>query len=283
MLAIMASPIHAWESFFDEVSSFLRSVERQSDTRHASESFTHYVLEKITVYMSSIHLLLHHMRETTADTNVTRLDPGQSLLISDFILMLYVVYRHLRTTAHEWDLYLDEIYQHSHSAMYLAPTLSESQRRRGRPRFDISCDQLEYLYLSSMSFSWTKIAAMLGVSRMTIYRRRIEYGIASSSGISISDDDLKSVLQQVSAEQPALGETMMWGRIKSMGFHVTRKRLRFALREIDPLQRALRWSTQLARRQPYSVPGPNSLWHIGKYYHDKCMIYNDCMQMVTTS
>ena len=74
LLAIMASPIHAWESFFDEVSSFLRSVERQSDTRHASESFTHYVLEKITVYMSSINLLLHHMRETTADTNVTRLD-----------------------------------------------------------------------------------------------------------------------------------------------------------------------------------------------------------------
>lgn len=258
----MTSPIHAWESFFGEVSSFLRSVERQSDTRHASESFTHYVLEKITVYMSSISSLLYNMRETIADTTVTRLAPSQSLLISDFISMLDVVYQYLKSTAHEWDLYLDEIYQHSHSAMYLAPTLSESQRRRGRPRFDISCDQLEYL--SSMSFSWTKIASMLGVSRMTIYRRRMEYGI-TSSGISISDDDLKSVLQRISAEQPALGETMMWGRIKSMGFHVTRKRLRTALKEIDPLQRALRWSTQIARRQPYSVPGPNSLWHIGKY------------------
>ena len=39
---------------------------------------------------------------------------------------------------------------------------------RGRPRFDISKEQLLYLY--SFSFSWSDIAKVLGVSRMTIYR-----------------------------------------------------------------------------------------------------------------
>lgn len=41
--------------------------------------------------------------------------------------------------------------------------------RSGIPRFVISADQLEYLL--SLSFSWTEIASLLGVSRMTVYRR----------------------------------------------------------------------------------------------------------------
>ena len=46
---------------------------------------------------------------------------------------------------------------------------------RGRPRFDISQSQLEYL--ASLSFSWSEIASLLGVSRMTIYRYNIQVGI----------------------------------------------------------------------------------------------------------
>ncbi len=247
------SPMSAWESFFDEVSSFMRSLERQS-TLNATESFSHYVLEKISMYSSSITSLLGHMRITTE--NIT---DGNAQIISDYIIMLEELFQYLQTTAQVWDLHLDEIHSTSHIFSYLAPAVS-AHLRPGRPRFDISQDQLEYL--SSMSFSWTKIASMLGVSRMTVYRRRMEYGI-EPSGTNLSDRELTALLQQITSQQPALGETMLWGRLKSMGFHVTRSRLRFALREIDPLQQVLRWSTQLARRQPYSVPGPNSLWHIG--------------------
>ena len=39
--------------------------------------------------------------------------------------------------------------------------------RRGRQRFQITREQLEYL--RSSSFSWTAIADMLMVSRMTVY------------------------------------------------------------------------------------------------------------------
>ena len=41
----------------------------------------------------------------------------------------------------------------------------------GRPRYEISKEQLEYL--SSLSFKWNEIAALLGVSRMTIHRYTI--------------------------------------------------------------------------------------------------------------
>jgi transcriptional regulator of acetoin/glycerol metabolism len=112
------------------------------------------------------------------------------------------ILQHLCTVAQEWDVHLDEI---DHNNSYSAPIV---QGRIGRPRFNISRDQLEYL--SSMSFTWTQIASMLGVSRMTVYRRRIECGIPSRPGHVLSDDDLGIVLEELSADMPAMGETMMW-------------------------------------------------------------------------
>ena len=65
-------------------------------------------------------------------------------------------------------------------------------------------------------------------------------------------------------ELPALGQTMVWGRLRSMVFFVTRERVRRAFHDIDPVHTALWWRCELVCRHPYSVPGPNSLWHIGE-------------------
>ena len=45
---------------------------------------------------------------------------------------------------------------------------------------------------------------------------------------------------------------------------VSRDRVRSVIRRIDPLNIALRWRQNTTYRRPYSVPGPNSLWHLGK-------------------
>ena len=58
-------------------------------------------------------------------------------------------------------------------------------------------------------------------------------------------------------------ETMVWSQLRSMG---TRERVRNALRQSDPLNPALIWKGGFTRRGVYFVPGPNSLWHIGKEY-----------------
>ncbi len=253
------SAMQGWELFFDQLSSFLQSADRQMQSRGANESFSVYVLETITVYCSGVSSLLEHMHATIEDGTVSN---NESSVIMDYCLMLEELLQHMQSTGQLWNVYVDEIHQISHSNMYSAPSVSATHRRPGRPKFDISCDQLEYL--SSMSFTWEQIASMLGVSRMTVYRRRIEYGLTSTSGSRLTDDELKILIQHISTEQPAMGETMTWGRLKSMGFSVTRRRLRACICEIDPIQRALRWRTQLVRRQPYSVPGPNSLWHIGE-------------------
>ena len=88
----------------------------------------------------------------------------------------------------------------------------------------------------------------------------------SHDGMSsnITDEELSVIHRQMRRGNPALGERMVMGHLRSMGFKITRSRVRDCIRTTDPIQIALQWRGQLAPRQPYSVPGPNSLWHIGK-------------------
>ncbi len=51
---------------------------------------------------------------------------------------------------------------------------------------------------------------------------------------------------------------MLGGMLCSQGIFVQRGD---CIHHTDPINTALRWQ-QMVRRRPYSVPGPNSLWHI---------------------
>ena len=97
--------------------------------------------------------------------------------------------------------------------------------------------------------------------------------MTGGNGTHITDSELREVLHQLRQEHPSLGQTLIWGRLQSMGFNVTRERIRRAVRENDPIHTALRWRGELVRRQPYSVPGPNSLWHIDMLL---CLLLKHC-------
>ena len=79
----------------------------------------------------------------------------------------------------------------------------------------------------------------------------------------INDEDLKGTIQELQQLQPYCGVSMVWGNLRARGIKVTRERVRCMLRSMDPLGRVMRCFPGSVRRQPYSVPGPNSLWHIG--------------------
>ena len=98
---------------------------------------------------------------------------------------------------------------------------------------------------------------------MTVYWRRVKFNLLFSPEASISDSDPSSIVHTMRSEHPEIGETIVWGRVQALGFQVTQERVRNALRLTDPLSSALRWRGNLTRRRPYSVPEPNSLWHIG--------------------
>ena len=153
---------------------------------------------------------------------------------------------------HEWQDYMDH-YQsrNASSSSYHASLTPSVLSQPGRPRFDISREQLQYLH--SMSFTWVQISELFGVSRKTIYRRRQEYGMGNDPSQNITDNELREILQEMRRELPSLGQTMVWGRLRSLGFKVTRARVSEVMRASDPINTALRWR-EITSRQPYSVP-----------------------------
>ena len=135
-----------------------------------------------------------------------------------------------------------------------------SRPERGHPQLLISKDQL---YLRGLNFSWTQISKLLGVSRMTIWRRRRDLHIVEfSHHRSASTNELHELLRQICHEMSNMGEVLVLGRLHSLGYTVTRKRVRDAIHATDPLNTALQWRGILTTPHPYSVPAPNSLWHI---------------------
>ena len=89
----------------------------------------------------------------------------------------------------------------------------------------------------------------------------MEYGLLEDPSNEISDADLITLLRQIRMDLPYSGVSMVYGSLQARGFRVTREKVRSTLRSIDPLASASRWQ---AERCPYSVAGPNSLWHIGE-------------------
>ena len=135
----------------------------------------------------------------------------------------------------------------------------------GRPKFRIQSEVLEDL--RSLGFSWTKIAMMLGVSRWTISRRVKDYGLEDMCGFSqLSNEELdRLVRNDIDHHGTTSGQTYIIGYIKSLGYHVQRSRIRECLARLDPRNTALRWGVTVSRRV-YSVPWPNSLWHLDGHH-----------------
>eukprot|EP00794_Sanderia_malayensis_P001669 gene1669-1858_t len=143
---------------------------------------------------------------------------------------------------------------------------TESGEKFGRPRKLVSKDEL--LRLFNIHQSWHIVAAEIGVSVKTIYRRRQELGmqISDANGprttyTSISQTDLCEAIRDVLRVLPNAGESYVIGACRSRGIFVQRSRIRDAINTIDPVSRALRRTVSIVRRH-YSVPGPNSLWYV---------------------
>ena len=112
-------------------------------------------------------------------------------------------------------------------------------RRFGRPRYDISFEQLSYLLENR--FTIRQISDMLGVSQRTIYRRMNEFSLSVHMHYStISDDDLDHLVCEIQEMFPMCGNVQMQGHLLARGFRVQQVRVREAQRRIDPEGCAMR-------------------------------------------
>ena len=245
------SVVPGWERFFSEVIAFLEDINRHARS-YNDENYCEYVVQRLEFSVANVSMLADHLSSQPPLATLPEVHIANRFV--DHLIELVHCLRQLHT---EWLGYRDEDRSSHFSARYSAPLMYATTP--GRPKFWIT--QYQLLYLRSMSFTWIQISKLLGVSNMTVYRRCQEYGISEMDcRIAISDEDLQEFVSQ---QLPTMGQTMIWGKLRSMRIKVTRERVRQAMRECDPINNALRWQGQLVQRRPYSVPGPNSLWHLG--------------------
>ncbi len=134
----------------------------------------------------------------------------------------------------------------------------------GRPRKNLTNEEIQTLF--ELHRNWKVVASIIGVSEKTLYRRRNEAGLSNEgrSGprltyTNISQEDLCAVVKDVLNTLPNAGETYVIGACRSRGIFAQRRRIREAIKEVDPISRALRRTVSILRRV-YCVPGPNALW-----------------------
>ncbi|XP_060921893.1 uncharacterized protein LOC132995765 [Labrus mixtus] len=136
----------------------------------------------------------------------------------------------------------------------------------GRPAFDIPTAVLEHHVRCGLPAS--EIAERFGVSKRTIRRHMKHSGLRKTDLYTpVADEELDRIVSEVHRSHPNTGYKLMRGHSNARGVRVPISRLRESLHRVDAegvYMRRLR--LHVIRRQQYSVPGPNSLWHIDGHH-----------------
>lgn len=134
----------------------------------------------------------------------------------------------------------------------------------GRPAIRIDPALLEAVVAPGRSVSLTRLAQVLGVHRHTLRNNlclnNINYGFDD-----ITDDNLDLLVAAYTLEKPESGIRYVTGFLRHHGLKIQRHRIIDSLRRVDPIGRTLQERRAIVRRV-YSVPRPNSLWHIDGHH-----------------
>ncbi len=152
-----ASNFGAWTRYFEHISHFLEGAERQYGI--ANHSFCEYVLGRLELCINTC-TQLHDQLSTSVEY-----ESDERETIDRYRDNIVGLVESLKEIHSKWVDYEDMLDIRATRFRYETERITSVA---GRPCFRIEKEQLEYL--SSLHFSWTEIASLLGVSRMTIYR-----------------------------------------------------------------------------------------------------------------
>lgn len=159
--------------FFSELESLLLEFRRRYG--ESNEEYCEYAIGRCGTAIravSGIEVNAEQLLGGDELQGTDDLEELQSILYNSIQLILSI-----RTISSLWEERLE--------FLSVQPSRSPSTlltRQVGRPTFVLSMEQV--LFLSEMSFSWVQIARLLGISRQTLWRRRLEWGLQSLSASS---------------------------------------------------------------------------------------------------
>ena len=171
-----------WSEYFSELERFFADLERQYGI--ARGSYCDYATERLDVC------------ELTLNRLSSVIDAGRSpegTVLFGLRARLERLTDLVRSLRFQWHQYSATSDTRSEQSSYRA--ISIAGGRRGRPSFFVSEQQI--LYLRSLSFTWIEIASLLGISRMTLYRRRQEFGLMEDPRTVPSDVELSQLVQDL--------------------------------------------------------------------------------------
>ncbi|XP_026128400.1 uncharacterized protein LOC113109073 [Carassius auratus] len=194
----------------------------------------------------------NHARTINSLLSVVRYD--QNAETRECIVILETLYRTLHQITHPLD-----IGRPAGAGLGPVPPPTYITGHRGRPRYDISYEQL--CHCLRLGFNWQGIASLLGIDRRTLFQHRQRLEIRPLEFAELSNYELNTLVRQILQRTPNAGETYILGSLRSRSIRIQRWRVRQCLHELDPIGRSLR-RRRAVRRRIYSVQTPNQLWHI---------------------
>ena len=132
----MDDAVWRWESFFLQLRSFLETSSREIET--ASEDYSYFVLERLHIAVRN----LSHVRnvlESAPNTGIQFSDDERGAL-REYFTSVSELLGSVSSYSLQWEHHIDHL--HATNNAYSVPAIVS--RGRGRPRFEISRDQLEY-------------------------------------------------------------------------------------------------------------------------------------------
>ncbi len=150
---------------------------------------------------------------------------------------------------------------HSDNLKVSHPNVVEEIRsgRQGRPKKVINKEFLKEAFASNRRINQSGLARKLKMSRHTVRKNRILYGIKNEYS-KITDYELDHLIQQYKGPKPKNGWRYVSGFLSSRGFKVQSTRIQKSLKRVDRLGVALRVRRGVERKV-YSTKRPNALWH----------------------
>ena len=219
----MSEEVWGWSHYFSELARFFHSTENNFGS--ANRQYTEYCISRLALCYRNVDAV----KESVQTHNNDAESNGDLQTIEQDLTELLECISQMFS---QWQQYLHTIDEEDDSIRYRAPIQAPSGSR-GRPPFIITKEQL--VYMRSLSFSWSEISKLLGVSRMTIYRRRREYNLIDEPSRSMLDTNLYQFIRDLRVELPDVGEAMVIGRLCSLGYSISRERIHLAIRSTDPL------------------------------------------------
>ncbi|CAG7831034.1 unnamed protein product, partial [Allacma fusca] len=174
------------------------------------------------------------------------------------------------------DLWLQTIH---HCLLQLSDRLFLNQDRSlvksGRPRNNIDVESIEHFF--SLGFNITTISKLVGVSRMTLYRRLNEGEVSVSRYANICNNELDAVVTDILQEFPNSGYRRVQGYLQARGYTIQQSMIRESVKRVDPrgvFQRTM--SSRIIVRRKYFVKHSNDIWHIDT--HLKLVRWKICVR-----